>query len=88
MTGSIEQGEGAATSFPRRIWDRWRKGTHAIGVVQTRFIMLMLYVVAVVPTGVLMRAFRDPLHLRRQKDGNWVPLEPQKPDLESARRQF
>ena len=88
VTGQIEQAEDVATSFPRRVWDRWRKGAHAIGVVQTRFIMVMIYVIAVLPTGLLMRAFRDPLHLRRQKDGNWVPIEPRKPDVESARRQF
>jgi hypothetical protein len=70
------------------VLDRWRKGAHAIGVVQTRFIMVVIYVVAVLPTGLLMRAFRDPLHLRPPKDGNWVAIEPQKRDVESARRQF
>lgn len=88
VTGSVEQAESAATSFPRRVWERWKKASHAIGVVQTRFLMLVIYVVAVLPTGLLMRAFRDPLHLRRPKDGNWVPIEPHKPDLESAHRQF
>jgi hypothetical protein len=87
-TAPIEQAGGAAVSFPRRVLDRWRKGAHAIGVVQTRFIMVMIYIVAVLPTGLLMRASRDPLHLRPQQHGNWVPLEPHKPDLESARRQF
>jgi len=84
----MEQAENAVAGFPRRAWERWRKGAHAIGVVQTRFIMFTIYIFAVLPTGVLMRMFRDPLHLRPQKGGNWVPIEPHKPDLESARRQF
>lgn len=88
VTGPIEHADSGAVSFPRRVWERWRRASHAIGVVQTRFIMLMLYVLTVLPTGLLMRAFRDPLHLRPRKDGNWVPIEPHKPDLESARRQF
>jgi hypothetical protein len=88
VTGSIAEAESTTPSFPRRVLDRWRKAAHAIGVVQTRFIMLVIYVVVVLPTGLLMRAFRDPLHLREPKDGNWVPIEPHKPDLESARRQF
>jgi hypothetical protein len=50
--------------------------------------MLAMYILAVLPTGLVMRMFRDPLHLRRPEGGNWVPIEPHKPDLESARRQF
>jgi hypothetical protein len=88
VTGPIERSDGATTSFPRRVLERWRKGAHAIGVVQTRFIMLAIYILAVLPTGLVMRMFRDPLHLRRPEGGNWVPIEPHKPDLESARRQF
>jgi hypothetical protein len=88
VTGSVEQADETAMSFPRRVFERWKKGSHAIGVVQTRFLMLVMYVLAVLPTGLLMRAFRDPLHLRPREDGNWVPIESHKPDLDSARRQF
>jgi len=73
----------------RRVWEHWKQSAHAIGVVQTRFLMLVIYVAVVVPTGVLMRMSRDPLHLREPKDGNnWTPVRPHESGVDAARRQF
>ncbi|MFN8641147.1 MAG: hypothetical protein U0802_05600 [Candidatus Binatia bacterium] len=72
----------------RRIYDRWRRAAHAVGVVQTRVIMMALYVTVVVPTGVLMRCFRDPLHLRPPAQSNWLPARPADRTVEAARQQF
>lgn len=72
----------------QRIYDRWRRAAHAVGVVQTRVIMMVVYVTVVVPTGVLMRLSRDPLHLRPPADGNWLPAQQNERSVEAARRQF
>jgi hypothetical protein len=78
----------AARGYLRRVWDRWKQVAHAIGVVQTRFIMLAIYATVVVPTGVLMRLSRDPLHLRHPDGGNWTPTAPHERSIDAARRQF
>ncbi|MBX3024398.1 hypothetical protein KF840_05750 [bacterium] len=72
----------------QRIYDRWRRAAHAVGVVQTRVIMMVLYLTVVVPTGVLMRLSRDPLHLRPPAGSNWLPSAQHERSVEAARRQF
>jgi hypothetical protein len=71
----------------RRTLAEWRRAAHAIGVVQTRLLMLALYAVLVLPMGLLFRLTRDPLHLR-PRPTNWVPCAGEKPSLERARQQF
>ena len=88
MGTAVDRTETARRNIALRAWDRWRKAAHAIGVVQTRFLMVVIYVAAVLPTGLLMRATSDPLHLRRPKEGNWSPTKQEKPSLDTARRQF
>jgi hypothetical protein len=61
----------------------------AIGVVQTRFLLVVFFLVVVLPTGIFVRATGDRLRLKPPKDdSNWVPLEDKKQDLDAARRQF
>ncbi len=93
MSESATTDAGAAQTrpkqgFPRRAYDQWRRGAHAIGVVQTRFIMLTLYLLAVVPTGLLMKLRSDPLQLRRPENTNCRPARHEEHDLDHARRQF
>ena len=78
----------ATRGFFRRVWDHWKYVAHAVGVVQTRCFMLLIYAAVVVPTGMLMRLTRDPLHLRPPQDGNWVPAHQHERDVDAARRQF
>ena len=77
-----------ARGFFGRAFDRWKRAAHAIGVVQTRFIMLAIYATVVVPTGILMRMSRDPLHLRPPESTNWTPVRQAERSVESARQQF
>ena len=41
--------EATRAASSRRVFDRWKQAAHAVGVVQTRFLMLVVYVIAVVP---------------------------------------
>lgn len=83
----MQSGTGAE-AFPRSVWGQWRRAAHSIGVVQTRFIMLLIYVFVVVPTGVLMRLSSDPLRLKPPQDTNCQPARQEEKNLETARRQF
>lgn len=78
----------AARGIHRRIYDRWRRAAHAVGVVQTRVIMFVIYLAVVVPTGLLMRLFRDPLHLRPPAESNWLPPRQAERSVDAARQQF
>jgi hypothetical protein len=78
----------AARGYLLRVWDHWKQVAHAVGVVQTRFLMLVIYAIAVVPTGLLMRLARDPLHLRPPAQGNWTPTPQHERSVDAARRQF
>ena len=87
-TTAVERAAGDTRGLHKRVWERWTKAAHAVGVVQTRFLMFAIFVALVLPTGLLMKLFRDPLHLRRPKDGNWSPAKQEKVNLDTARRQF
>ncbi|MDX2170090.1 MAG: hypothetical protein SF182_23670 [Deltaproteobacteria bacterium] len=78
--------ERARHGFLRRVYERWKRAGHAVGVVQTRVIMVVIYTLVVVPTGLLMRAMRDPLHLKPQQS-NWVAARQNERSVESARQQ-
>lgn len=75
-------------NFPRRAFDRWTKVAHAIGVVQTRGIMLLMYIFMVLPMGLLARMTRDPLQLKPPKGGNWHDCKQSPRNVDAARRQF
>lgn len=82
------QSDARSDAFPKRVWNQWRLAAHSIGVVQTRFIMLLIYLFVVVPTGVLMRMSSDPLHLKPPEVTNCQPARQEERNLENARRQF
>lgn len=78
----------APSGFLRSAWERWTKIARAIGVVQTRILMVVFYFVFVLPLGLIMRMRGDPLHLKAPKGSNWTPHRNQDANLETARRQF
>ncbi len=69
-------------------WDRWKKIARAIGVVQTRILMVVFYFIFVLPLGLVMRLSSDRLHLKPPARGNWTPHRHEEPSLDTARRQF
>lgn len=72
----------------RAVWNRWGQMARALGVVQTRFLLVGFFVVIVFPTGLFVRATGDRLRIKPPKGSNWVELEDKKQDLDAARRQF
>ena len=72
----------------RRIYQHWKRAAHSVGIVQTRAIMVVIYGLVVVPTGLLMRLSRDPLHLKAPHDSNFTAARQSERSVESARRQF
>ena len=57
------------------------------GNMGSRTLLTVLYFVVLGPFAVLYRLFADPLHLRRQKRGNWTAWTTHNDDLATARKQ-
>jgi hypothetical protein len=74
--------------FLRATWDWWKKIARAVGVVQTRLLMVVFYFLVVLPLGLIMRMSGDPLHLKPGAGSNWSPHRHEKASLDTARRQF
>jgi hypothetical protein len=75
-------------SLLRAAWTRWKKIARAIGVVQTRILMVCLYFIFVLPVGIVMRLSGDPLRLKRPTGSNWVPHHDEEASVDAVRRQF
>ena len=78
----------APRGFLRTAWERWKKIARAIGVVQTRILLVVFYFIFVLPLGLFMRLRGDPLHFKEPHGSNWTPHRNQDANLETARRQF
>ena len=54
----------------------WMAFAHAISRVTTPIVLTLMYLVAIVPTGLLMRGLgRNPLDVEPGAEGYWVPRE-------------
>lgn len=74
--------------YLRAAWSHWQKIARAVGVVQTRILMVLFYFVFVLPVGIVMRMRGDPLHLKRPAGGNWTAHRDEEASVDTARRQF
>lgn len=85
-----QSAEVAMRAMPwwRAGWERWKKIAHAVGVVQTRFLMVSIYLVMVLPLGLLTKRKEDRLRLRPPKGSLWLPHPETEHTLDRARRQF
>ena len=50
----------------KNLWDRWKRLARKIGDFQARVILTVLYAVAVLPFGLMVRVFSDPLHIKHR----------------------
>lgn len=70
-------------------WANFKRIMRVIGDFQARIILSIFYAVLILPMGLLLRPFFDPLHLRRPAEAAsyWMPREPLDETLEGARLQ-
>jgi len=57
------------------------------GTMLSRTLLTLLYFLLLGPFAILYRLVADPLHLRRQKAGNWTAWVSHNDSLEAARKQ-
>lgn len=61
--------------------------TERFGNMLSRALLTVLYFCVLGPFAILYRLAADPLHIRRQKNGNWTPWGKQIRTLRAARKQ-
>ncbi len=78
-----------AQSRSRRAWERWKVIAKKIGAFQSRVILTLFYVLIVPVFALIVKLFKDPLHLRPHKgESYWLERKTPHPDESTARRQF
>lgn len=79
---------GEARPFYKRLWDGWMRVAKVIGNFNARLILSLFYFLFMVPLGLLVRAKRDFLGIRRKPPSSWEPKTGQPGSVEEGRRQF
>ena len=75
-------------SVLKKAWNKWKIIARKIGDFQARLLLTVLYFTAVLPYGIAVRLFSDPLRIKKTTVSNWLDKKPLKSDLESLRKQF
>lgn len=70
----------------KRGWAIWTKIAHKIGNFQARVLLTLMYAILVLPFGVAVRLFGDPLRIKKYPDA-WLDHPDEPLNLEWARRQ-
>ena len=71
----------------KKIWEGWKKFGMLLGDIIARVILTLLYFTLVLPFGLWIRFFGDPLHIQSRPEGLWVERETHDKTLADTRRQ-
>ena len=75
----------------RDLWNRWLVLAQKIGKFQSRLVLTVVYFVVVLPFGLGVRVFGDPLRIRRgsaRLQSDWSARHTSDVDLDASSRQF
>jgi hypothetical protein len=67
------------------VWDRWNRLMHGVGNFQARLILTLMYYVVVMPFGLIVRSFTDPLRIKHPPTA-WLAHSDEKMDMDWAKR--
>jgi len=70
----------------KRFWEAWKVLAHKIGTFQARVLLTILYTILVLPFGLCVRLFADPLRIKH-RPAAWLDRSDKAIDIEWARRQ-
>ena len=72
----------------KKLWQGWMRIATVIGNFNSRVILTLLYVTVVLPFGIAVRLFADPLGIKKRKRSGWSDLKHPTRSVEDAQRQF
>lgn len=67
-------------------WQKWKGIAHKLGIFQARILLTIFYGILVLPFGIIVRLFSDPLRIRRRPT-EWLEPTNETQDLAWAKRQ-
>jgi len=70
----------------KRLWQAWKALGRKIGNFQARVLLTVFYALLVLPFGLAVRFFADPLRIKRLP-AQWLDHSDEPTDLQWARRQ-
>jgi hypothetical protein len=70
----------------RNLWEAWKRIAHKIGNFQARVLVTLLYVVVVLPFGLMVRSLSDPLQIKK-RPMKWTEHASEDRDMSWARKQ-
>jgi hypothetical protein len=70
----------------KKLWVAWKRIAHRIGDFQARVLLTLIYAVLVLPCGLAIRLFSDPLKIKK-RSAKWIDHPQDVIDLEWAHRQ-
>jgi len=71
----------------KRIWAAWKQIAQKIGNFQARVLLTVIYSVLILPFGLAVRLFSDPLRIKRRPEA-WLDHGDDPSTMEWARRQW
>ena len=76
-------------SFVKIVWKRWQQFGQLIGDLFARIVLTILFFTVLLPFGIGIRLFGDPLKLKSDNQGTyWMEYSADAPNLLRSRRQF
>jgi hypothetical protein len=70
----------------KTLWNAWKRLAHKIGNFQARVILTVIYAIAVLPFGLVVRLFSDPLRIKHRPT-KWLEHPAEVHDIDWAHRQ-
>ena len=70
----------------KALWKAWTRIAHIIGNFQARVLLTILYLVLVLPFGLIVRLFADPLRIKKRPE-KWLAETAEAYDLQWAQKQ-
>lgn len=86
---AAEPAPGVSGGACKRTWARWKAFSLRMGSFQSRLILSFVYFVFILPFGLGVRLFSDPMRIRKRKvASHWLPKKEIPAALEEFKRQF
>lgn len=71
----------------RKLWQGWKRIARQVGDFQARVLLTIIYAVLVLPFGLVVRFFADPLRVKRTPEA-WIHRSDQPADMNWAHKQW
>lgn len=71
----------------RKLWQAWKRIAGRIGDFQARVLLTIIYAVLVLPFGLAVRLFADPLRIKNPP-GSWLGRSDEPQNMDWAHKQW